>query len=34
MAFNPQKPLRILVELDSPHFVTFHMWYKLSLIHI
>ena len=28
MAFDPNKPLRILVELDSPHFVTFHMWYR------
>jgi hypothetical protein len=28
MAFDPNRSLRVTVELDSPHYVTFGMWYK------
>jgi hypothetical protein len=28
MAFDPNRSLRLTVELDSPHYVTFSMWYK------
>lgn len=28
MAFDPNRSLHVVVELDSPHYVTFNMWYK------
>ncbi len=28
MAFDPSQPLQVSVQLESPHYVTFAMWYK------